>query len=268
MKEVAPPPEVPIDQLTALLNELLKAATTAPTTTHCNFASSGMQLITRSLLSCSKPAELRTGTKHVSQTYKAALTDYMKRRNCRLTSKVFSDFIERRPAIAASAFGYELVSFGAAARSEFLRNDALRLASLLARQHLLIKPSLEGKKGTQLAAAVAKSITATVAADWSKSQRLREALTSCQQLTRLIIVHLGLSLPGHTELVGGVQALAEKELPAGVINAAKVLLKLLTGEEQEAVDIVKGSKKGKKKKADTPSTNNGESKKAKRRKVK
>ena len=162
------------------------------------------------------------------------------------------------------------MAFGAAARSEFLRTDALRLASLLAKKHLLIKESLEGKKGSQLAAAVAKSVGATVAAEWSKSQRLREALNSCQQLTRLITVHLGLSLPGHGKLVEAVQELLQKDLSPGVISTAKALLKLLNGDEQEAEGSNKGSKKGKKKKKQEEATNgsNGEPKSAKKQKLK
>ena len=46
LRDLASPPAVSMDQLSSLPNELLKAATVAPTPQHCSFASPSMQLVT------------------------------------------------------------------------------------------------------------------------------------------------------------------------------------------------------------------------------
>merc|ERR1711865_999711 len=242
VKDVAAPPAVSIDEQKELIEELLKAATTAASPVHCGFASAGMQLVVRSLLS-SSGHQLKAGTKLVEKTYKSAFSDYIKRRNCRLTPRLFTDLIDRHPATAANALVAEFISAGASARSEYLKVESLKLAASVFQKHAsAVKEQYEGKKGQQLAAAVTKTGIAVLGAEWSKSQRLREALTLVQQLVRFVSTKLGMKEQCMT-LLEGLEELVAKQVAPGVTQVAAGLIKHLKGEENVKAEQKKGKKR-------------------------
>jgi len=240
-KDFARAPDVEVEYLSDILSELVKTATTAQANTTVAMASMGAQFVVKALLAGKTDATTSAGMATMKEAYAGALKDYMTRKNSRLTSKFFTDLIDRQP-VAACVICEELIVYGEEGRSDYLKAEALRMSKELLKKTQLIKDSFDGARGKKLASIVKKSIEAVLDTTWSNAKRFREGLDFSQAALKFLVT-IGAKIDG-TSLAEKATKLADGESPSpAVIVGLKSLSNMLLGKTTVAPVSNKSKKK-------------------------
>jgi len=232
-REFARPPAIDMSVLQELLAELIKAAKTAQSNVHVTLASGGATFVVKALLAGGTKKLAEEGLASIREAYGAALEDYMTRKNSRLTSRFFTDFIDRQP-VAACSICELLMNYGTEARSDFLKAEALRMAAALWKKQALIKDQFNPARQSRLAELVSKCIQGVLEHSWQKAKWFREGLVFAQGALKFIAL-LGMVVPGAADLAQKASSLAEAEnkpSPA-VLVGLKTVSNMLMGKDSK-----------------------------------
>jgi len=222
---------------------LIAGAKIAQSNTHVTLASDSAQFIVKALLSGSNKSLASEGAKATREAYTGALKDYMTRKNSRLTSRFFTDLIDRQP-VAVSGLCEVLIAFGQEARSDFLKAEALRMSAALLKKHALIKESFSGARSQKLGSHVGQAIEGLLDSSWSKAKQFRQALDFAQVALKFLSL-LGVSVGDAARLAEKASGLAQgdKHPSPAVLVGLKTVSNLLLGKTTTPQESKKAKKR-------------------------